>query len=37
MVMEKAALVKTPRGIFEIYRDSIILKNIEWKGRWMIL
>jgi hypothetical protein len=29
--MEKAIPVKTPLGIFENYRDSIILKNIEWR------
>ena len=36
IIMEKSIPIKTPIGIFENYRDSIILKNIEWKDRQII-
>jgi hypothetical protein len=34
--MEKSLPIKTTIGIFENYRDGIILKNIEWKRPQMI-
>ncbi|MDR1347708.1 MAG: hypothetical protein LBJ63_04655 [Prevotellaceae bacterium] len=34
--MEKSLPIKTPIGVFENYRDGIILKSIEWKHPQMI-
>ncbi|MDR1340087.1 MAG: hypothetical protein LBK58_08565 [Prevotellaceae bacterium] len=36
IIIEKSVPVKTAVGIFENYRDGIILENIEWQHRQMV-